>query len=87
MSEVYQETYPSIWDESLMDLVYIRHLGLAKTNRDKNVSDFLREVSALSDYGVEYHKVMGHNGKVLVIQLGIKELGVYIDDDHSKGTK
>ena len=87
MSEVYKEKYGPIWDESLTDLVYARHLALAKTNKDKNVADFLREVSALGDYGVEYHKVMGHNGKVLMIQLGVKELGVYIDTDHSKGTK
>jgi hypothetical protein len=87
MADVYRENYVSVWDDALTDLVYVRHLGLSKSHKDKNVSDFLREVSSLPDYGVEHHRVQGHNGKVLMIQLGVKDLGIFMDSDHSKGTK
>lgn len=87
MSAVYKEKYPQIWDDSQMDSVYVRHLGLAKTPKNKAVSDFLREASSFGDYGVEYHRVMSNNGKVLMIQLGVKDLGIFMDEDPTRGTK
>lgn len=87
MSSVYKEKYPQIWDDSQMDSVYVRHLALAKSPKHKMVADFLREVSSFGDYGVEYHRVMSNNGKVLMIQLGVKDLGIFMDEDPTRGTK
>ena len=87
MSSVYKEKYPQIWDDSQMDSVYVRHLALAKSSKNKMVADFLREVSSFGDYGVEYHRVLSNNGKVLMIQLGVKDLGIFMDEDPTRGTK
>ena len=87
MSSVYKDKYPQIWDDAQMDSVYVRHLALAKSPKNKVVADFLREVSAFGDYGVEYHRVLSNNGKVLMIQLGVKDLGIFMDEDPTRGTK
>ena len=87
MSETYKKYYSEIWMDNWLDTIYIRHLDLAKSSQNKLVTDFLREVSTFASYGVESHSVIGRNGKPLIVQLGIKELGIYMQADHTKGTK
>lgn len=71
------------WPNDFRSEVIMEHCRLRGMPRESAEYKFLEEISALEDYGTEYHSCRSEDNKQLIIGVGIEALKITKQQDNS----